>query len=50
MVREKSSPGDKRVEVHSNSPRKRAQRVEKTPGTVKTKLQTMVRVKIVSRA
>ena len=43
----KSSPGLQRVEIHWNSPRKRAPHVEKPPGTVKTELQTMVCVEIV---
>ena len=35
-------PGYQRVAVHRNIPQKRAQNVEKHPGTVKTALQTMI--------
>ena len=45
-----SSPGQQRVKVHRNSPRKRAPQVEKPPGTVPTELQTMVCNKMVSWA
>ena len=44
----KSFPGHQRVEVHGNSPRKRTQRVEKPPGTVKFVLQAMICDDIVS--
>ena len=41
-------PGLQRVGVHRNIPQKRAQRVGKLPGTVKTPLQTMICEEIVS--
>ena len=46
----KSSSEHQHVEAHRNSPQKRTQGVEKSTGTIKTELRTIISVKIFSSA
>ena len=48
--REYARPGNSSLEVHRNLPEKRALGAEKSPGTVKTALQSMICAEIVSWA